>query len=263
MDSRGTRTIGGGGYGLGGPVPRDLWILLGTVFFTFSLQFFSATAGLVAALRLSPQLWRAGWIWQPLTYPFAGSGAPSFWFVVELLILFMFGRDIYRQLGRVRFWRTLVEGSVVAAVVAVVVRLVVGGIAGNAAVASAFSLMQGQHMLLVILIAAFATLNRHATIHLFFVLPIQAGWFLGLEILFAFLGFLGNKDLAGFLGICAAVGVTYASLHWGGSGRWWRELSLRARALWYRLRLAQMKKKRGLRLVKDDDPPERQDPWVH
>ena len=73
--------IGGGGYGLGGPVPRDLWILLGTVFFTFSLQFFSATAGLVAALRLSPQLWRAGWIWQPFTYPFAGSGAPSFWLV--------------------------------------------------------------------------------------------------------------------------------------------------------------------------------------
>ena len=252
--------MGGGGFGLGGAVPRDLWILLGTVFFTFSLQFFASSAPLVAALRLSPQVWRAGWIWQLFTYPFAGTGPPSFWFIIELLILFMFGRDVYRQLGRRRFWRTLLEAVVLAAVLASAVRLVLGVTGG--ALAPAFVLMQGQHMLVVIMIAAFATLNRHATILLFFVLPIQAGWFLGLEILFAFLGFLGSKDLAGFLGVCTAVGVTYASLSFGGTGRWWKELSLRARALWYRLRLARMRQERDLRLVKDD-PPDRQDPWVH
>ena len=60
-------------------------------------------------------------------------------------------------------------------------------------------------MLLAIFIAAFATLNRNATILLFFVLPIQARWFLWLEVLFAFIAFLGSHDLPGFLGITTAV----------------------------------------------------------
>lgn len=259
MFSRQTTGAMGGGFGLSGPVPRDLWILLGIVFFTFSLQFFAATAPLVAGLRLSPAVWRAGWLWQVFTYPFAGTGGPSFWFVIELLILFLFGREVLRQLGRRRFWRTLFEALIIAALLAIGVRLLLGASAAGAA--PPFTLMQGQHMLVVILIAAFATLNRNATILLFFVLPIQAGWFLGLEILFAFLGFLGTKDLAGFLGVCAAVGVTFASLSFGGTGRW-KEASLRARAWWYRLRLARMKQQRNIRLV-EDDPPDRQDPWVH
>ena len=40
-------------------------------------------------------------------------------------------------------------------------------------------------------------------------LPIEARWFLGLEILFAFIGFLQTRDLPGFLGLCTAVGVSY------------------------------------------------------
>ena len=73
--------------------------------------------------------------------------------------------------------------------------------------------MQGQQILAVVLVAAFATLNRDATILLFFVLPMPARWFLWLEIVFGFLGFLGTHDLPGFLGICAAVGITYGALY--------------------------------------------------
>ena len=68
----------------------------------------------------------------------------------------------------------------------------------------------------MIVIAAFATLYGNATILLFFVLPIQAKWFLLLEIVFAFMGFLGSGDLGGFLGIVAAVGVVYDILSRGG-----------------------------------------------
>ena len=42
---------------------------------------------------------------------------------------------------------------------------------------------------------------------LFFVLPIEARWFLGLEVLFAFLGFLNSKDLAGFIGVVSGVAM--------------------------------------------------------
>ena len=60
-----------------------------------------------------------------------------------------------------------------------------------------------------------ATINRRATIYLI-ILPIEARWFLGIEVLFAFMGFLVTHDLAGFLGICAAVGATNAFLATGG-----------------------------------------------
>ena len=90
---------------------------------------------------------------------------------------------------------------------------------------------------------------------------IQAKWFLLLEIVFAFLGFLGTKDLPGFIGICAGVGLTVAYFGRGGVfGGALREAWLRAQAAWFRLRLARMKQKRGMRIVPDD---QRDDDWVH
>jgi hypothetical protein len=80
--------------------------------------------------------------------------------------------------------------------------------------------MQGHRMLITILVAAFATLYGEATILLFFVLPVKARWFLWFEILAAFVfGLLPYKDLAGFLGVCAAVLLTFASLQPRGPGR--------------------------------------------
>ncbi len=273
------QTFGGGsgfGGGLAGPVPRDVWVLLGTLFFTFSLQFFAATAWIPALLRLTPAVWQSFFVWQLVTYPFAGIGAPSFWFLIELLILFMFARDILFRLGRRKFWLTLVRAAAVAAVAAVIVQLLTAWATGSVG-ANAFALMQGQHMVVVIVIAAFATLLGDATIYLFFVLPIRARWFLGLEILFAFLGYLGTKDLAGFLGICAAVGWTWVGLRYGGSARHWREAWLRLQSGWIRLRLAWMRRRRGIRLVEPEEGPEahprpgsepgggevKKGPWVH
>ncbi len=248
------------GGGLTGPVPRDIWLLLGFILFTFSLRFFAATASIAALMQLTPLIWMRGFVWQLVTYPFAGAGAPSFWFVLELLILFMFGRDVYQRLGRQGFWKVLISGAVVAAVAAVAIQLLLrlGGVLPGPA---AFSLMQGQHMLLVILIAAFATLNGEATIYLFFVLPVQAKWFLGLEILFAFLGYLSSRDLAGFLGICVVVGFTWMILTPSNRRLSLRERWLRLQAWWIKLRLGWMKKRRGFTVVQGDKKDE--DPWVH
>lgn len=262
----GTRQLGGG---LTGPVPRDIWWLLGVVLATFSLQFFEGTAWLPAILRLTPAVWRVGFIWQLATYPFVGTGAPGLWFLVSLLILFMFGRDTWYQLGRRRFWRLLVEASVVAGLAAVAVALISLWSTGRPPGRELFALIQGQHMLLVILIAAFATLNRQATILLFFVLPIQAKWFLALEILFGFMGFLGTGDLAGFVGIAVAVGYTYGHLTAWRRQDWLRRVRLRLDYLWTRWRLGRIKRRRGFKVIPGDkkDPSRGDDdsrgPWLH
>lgn len=256
-----SRSQGGFGNLLSGPVPRDLAILLGVVFTTFSLQFFASTAGLPAALRLTPAVWGSGWLWQLFTYPFIGFGPPSIWFLLELLILYLFGRDVLNRLSRERFWRLLLGISGTAAALAVAVEWLLGP-SGTAGLTVPFILMQGQRMLMVILIAAFATLNRTATIYLFFVLPIQASWFLGLEIVFAFLGFLGTRDLAGFLGICLAVGATWLYLSPGSTRTELRRLGLKVRAWWLRLRLDRSRRRRGIHLV-DDQRGKRRDPWEH
>src|SRR5690349_4008990 len=103
MASRSPFGGGGGGrptmsFGFGGPPPRDVLILLAVVFVTFSLQFFESTALFVALLRLTPFVWQRGYLWQLFTYPFIGTGAPGIWFLLELLILYWFGRDIRYQL---------------------------------------------------------------------------------------------------------------------------------------------------------------------
>lgn len=252
--------MGGMGGGLTGPVPRDIWLLLATILVTFSLRFFAGTAILAALLKLTPLVWQRGFVWQLVTYPFAGTGPPSFWFVLELLILFMFGRDVYLRLGRRGFWRLLIVTSLVAAVAAAAIQALFQ-LAGSPPGPTAFALMQGQHMLLVILIAAFATLHGQATIYLFFVLPVQARWFLGLEILFAFLGYLGTRDLSGFLGICIAVGFAWMTLKPGPAELGLRELWLRLQASWIRLRLGWLRKRRGFHVVQGEKKDS--DPWVH
>lgn len=254
---------GGAGIGLTGPVPRDLWLLLGIVFATFALRFAAATAWLPALLRLTPDVWQRGFVWQAATYPFVGAGQPGFWFVVELLILLMFGRDVYFRLGRPGFWALLAKGAVVSALVAVAVELLAGALGGGAPLG--FPLMQGQRFLITILVAAFAALNANATILLFFVLPIQARWFLLLEIVFAFMGLLGTGDVAGFFGLCTAVGAG-VWLAGGLSGGPWRRLGLQARQAWLRARLAWIKRRRGLRVVRGPNgggPDGGPDRWLH
>lgn len=251
---------GGGNFGLTGPVPRDLWILLGTVFATFSLRFFPATAVVPALLRLSPDVWQRGFLWQLATYPFVGTGVPGIWFVLELLIVFLFGRQVLYQLGTPRFWKLLIGVAAAAAAAAVAVHLLLA-LAGFAQL-NAFVLMQGQRILLAILIAVFATLNRNATILLFFVLPVQAKWFILLEIVFAFLGFLGSHDFAGFVGICVAVAATVSVLRPGSGRGGLRDLKLRLETWWLRARLAWLRRRRGFRIVPPQDRGPR-DPWVH
>jgi len=252
--------LAGGLSGLGGPVPRDVIVLLAVILATLAIDVL--TGGGLLFLRLTSAAWAAGYLWQLATYAFIGYGPPSLWILLALLILFMFGKDVFWQLGRRRFWRTIAWAVIGAGLVAAVVDLV-GWLLGFR-FGALYPIMQGERVLLTILIAAFATIFRDATIYLFFVLPLRARWFLWIEILFAFIAFLrsavdGTPDLPGFLGICAAVGITYAVLRYGGPGRGLRRAWLRLRQRQLQHRLERERRKRGFKVVRGGDDG----PWLN
>jgi hypothetical protein len=241
--------------GLSGRPPRDFVALLAVLFVTFALQFFEPTAIVPAVLRLTPAVWQVGALWQLVTYPFSGVGGPSLWIVLELFIVYWFGSAVHGQLGRRGFWRLLGWTVPGAAMVAVAIELAVEAAAGHGPTPFPFQLMQGQRVLMTILIAAFATLHRDATILAFFVLPLRARWFLWLGILIGFVAYLGTKDLAGFAGICSATGISVLVLSRRGT-----RSRLRTRWLeWRRKRLTRkvdrLARKRGLRVVDRDEEP--------
>jgi hypothetical protein len=245
--------------GSGAPPPRDVLVVLAVLFVTFSMQFFESTAVIPRLMMLTPLVLR-GFLWQLVTYPFVGAAGSGFWFLLELLILFWFSRDVYHRVGRRRFWQLVLWGAVGASLVAMVVHLVTL-LAGASPTLAPFLIMQGQRMLIIICIAAFATLYGEATIMLFFVLPIKARWFLWLEILFAFVfGFLPYKDLAGFLGVCTAVFLTYSTLMPGGPRRVLHNWRKRAEMLIIEQRLKKMRRKRSFDVI---DGARDKDKWVH
>jgi hypothetical protein len=241
-----------GTAGISGRPPKDLVALLAVLFLTFALQFFDSTAFVPAALRLTPAVWRSGYLWQLCTYAFTGFGGPSFWFLLELLVVYWFGADVRARLGVARFWRLLALTVPGAAIAATATEIAVETVTGGAPTFLPFQLMQGQRLLMTVTIAAFAILYRDATILAFFVLPVRAGWFLWLGIVIGFVAYLGTKDIAGFLGICAATGISVLALRHRRGGR------LRTRWLqWRRSRLTRkvnrLARKRGLRVVDRDD----------
>ncbi len=272
----------GGGWGAGsrqpcGPAAADLWWLLGLVFVTFSLQFFATFQPLFGYVRLTAAVWQKGFLWQLLSYGFVGFGSPGVWILLQLFMLYLFGKDVLAMVGRRTFWRLLAIGTVTAGAVAVLVDLGLS-VAGLWPGRAPFLLIQGQQILLVVLVAAFAALRRNAVIYLLFVLPIEARWFVLIEVLLGFMGFLWSKDLGGFLGLTAAAGLTWMLF----SGTAWRRLPreswLRLQRWYFQLRLSLARRRRGFTVVDGGrrgpgnghagsagggDSSVRRGPWVH
>jgi len=243
-------------FGFGGPPPPDVIAILVVLFVTYSMQYFESTAIIPLLLLLTPAVVR-GFLWQLATYPFVGFGAQGLWFLLWLLMIFWFGRDVFWRLGRKRFWTTLLVAAVGSALVAVAAQLATDALGGPVS-AQPFVIMQGQYTLMTMLVAAFATVYGDATILLFFVLPVKARWFLPLEILFAFMAFLTSKDVAGFAGLCAAVLITYLLLVSGGIGGTFRRFRRRIERFLLERRLARLRRGRDFDVIEG-----KRDRWVN
>ena len=258
-------------FGLSGTPPVDLLVLLGVLIVTFVLRFFASTQLIPRVLELTPLVWMRGWVWQLATYPFIGYGSPGIGFLIELLNLYMFGKDVFFGLYRRHFWQLILFASVGAAVVAAGLHAVLaltGGMAGP----GAFSILQGQRMLLAIFIAAFATAHRDATVYLFFFLQIPARWLFVVEGLFALMAFLATHGRPAatprFVGILAAMGFTYLYVRSSGSvrggRRTFREIRLRFERWWISRKLDRARRKRGFTVIQGDKGPNvRKGPWVN
>jgi membrane associated rhomboid family serine protease len=255
----------GGFGGLTGPIPRDLLILFGVLFATFAIPHLGGE-GLIRLLLLSRNVW-SGYVWQIVTYPFIGIG--GFFILISLIFLYMFARDVFYGLGRRHFWRLVLAAAAGSALVALLVDFLLrqAGWVNDAP----FVLMQGQSLLWALFVAAFVTAYRGATIYMIF-FPIEARWFLALEILFIFVSFLFSgepgqpKDVPGLFGMYTAVGIGVGYIRSGGKGIRLRELRLRMER-----RLIQWKLDRGkrkFRVIPGDrnrggNGEVRKGPWVH
>lgn len=254
---------GGGGFGGGGlggglgslaPPPKDIVFLLVALFVSFSLSAFDSTAIVVALLQLTPAVWQLGFLWQLLTYPLAAEFS-GFFFLIALFMIYQFGSEPCRRLGRREFWKVFLLATLTGGAAAVLTQLALE--AAGMAQRADFTLLQGERMTLAVLTALYATLFSSATILFFFILPIPARALLWIELVIAFVAFLATKDFAGFIGIAVAVATVWAWLTGRGPRRFLADLERRFDLWRSRRRYEKLKKKSGMRVVGKDDP------WVN
>lgn len=247
-------------FGLSGPIPPDILLLMGLTFFSFTLGAFRLTEVAVYLAQLTPRIWTDGFLWQLVTFPFATSyGVGALGLIIGLWMILMFGKQVFFFVGRRVFWRYFFITALVAGMAATITQVLLGLLGLGGAVPVPFALMNGQFFILTFLISGFAALYGHATIYLMFVLPVKASWFVGIEIAFAFLAFLGYHDFAGFIGLCAGVAASYMQFSGRGPARFLHEMRMRLERRWLEYKLRQLKKKGG----GSGDGGVIQGPWIN
>lgn len=239
-------------------VVPDILALLGVFLFTLTLQSFQSTQWFADLLKLSPEVYR-GFVWQILSYPFVSLRYDPFWFVLTHFFLYLFAKDVFQRLGRVHFWKLLIQASAVGGMVAVAIGFLIWiwGTPQNL-----FAVIQGQQMVFLVVICAFALLKPGGVVFFSFVIPIKAKWFIPIEVVFLFVKFLGSKDLAGFLGgittILFVIWYLNPSLLSGRGRMGW----LKLQEWWFRKQMRQKKKRKGFRVIEGGKGSDH-DSWVN
>ncbi len=122
------------GFSFSSPRSGDHWFRIGTVDVTTSLLIAGLATISMFLYALSPSLLDPlpftsgqvthGQVWRLLTWPMANT--PSLYGAVAIFLLFYFGREIERAMGRARFLRFVILVTVVPAVVGTVIGVVSG-----------------------------------------------------------------------------------------------------------------------------------------
>ena len=191
--------------GLGEP-PNFLKLILASLAFGFLADAIEPLRPVVELLRLSPAVWEDAHLWRMVTYGFVGHGGISAWSVVQLVLAYWLGMQLLTWMGRRRSQIILLGGVAVAGTAAVIVQAG-SELLGGPFCPFPFWLVQGQHVLIAIGIAAFAANNRYSTVShtpYVFGLPIPTKWLVPLQLLMALGGVLGTGDVGGFVGIVVA-----------------------------------------------------------
>ena len=232
-------------FGLDGPHPPDILVLMGALFATYSID--ALAPGMTGIFKLSLDALESFTLWRVLTYPFVAGYGSALGLLISMWMILVFGKQVFYIVGRRAFWRSFFMTTGGAGVVALLFQALLDwtGLAPATHPGLIFSLMDGQLMVLTFLITGFAVFYGHTTVYLFFILPVRASWFIGLEIVFSFLGFLSSRDLSGFIGICAAVTLAYFLFSGVHPRRFLHEMRLRLHKKLIEARLRRQRRRGG------------------
>ena len=194
------------GGGRGRP-PRSLVILLGLLVAGAVGESFAELRPALELLRLSPDVWEHGQLWRLVTYGLVGTGGIGFWSAFQLFLVYWFAMEVMVWLGIARTRVLVLGGIVVSSAAATVVQYASNLVGGPFCDDAPFWMMQGQVVVLSIVMAGFAARNRWASVsHTPFLwgLPIPSRWLVPLQLLAAIAGFAATRDLGGLVGIATA-----------------------------------------------------------
>jgi membrane associated rhomboid family serine protease len=133
--------------------------------------------------------------WQFFTYMFLHAPSDIFHILINMLILYIFGRELEASTGRKRFLQIYIICGMYAGLCYVVYRYIVGGI-GYPTIGASGAIMG--------VMVVFAMMWPHRTILFFFIIPMKV-WvcvliFLGIDLLYMVTQFEGDVAHAAHLG---------------------------------------------------------------
>lgn len=191
--------------GARGKPPRFVVLLLAALAIGMIGESFFELHPLLAWLRLDASVWEKGQLWRVVTYGFVGQGALGLWSVIQLVAIWWFIVELCVAMGVARVRVLVLGGVVIAGLTAVVVQLAWEAATGTRNDFS-FAMMQGQRIIVSIVVPAFATRHRYTMVSspLLFGLPMPSRWLIGLQLFFALTTFAALRDVGGLAGVLAA-----------------------------------------------------------
>ncbi len=184
---------------LGGPDRHDPWFRIGTldigsaalagVLAVVGLIGYSIAPGLFGGLALDSYAVTHGQIWRLATWPIPNP--PTIWTAISIAILWYFGMQLERTVGRFRFGFFLVALTVLVGLVGLLFQVLLYGASPLGLTYQLFGLNQLGLLVLLTFIA------EHPRVRFFFNIP---GWILGLVYVgIQFLSFVSVGDVIGLL----------------------------------------------------------------
>lgn len=229
---------------------RDLTILIAVLFAGYAMHFFPATEALCRRLELAEAVWLDGQVYRLLSYPFLGSVVPPLLYVLESAAIFALGMSVAPRLQRARFWWTLLWVAVVAGTLAILASLALRRLGFGEW--QSLAILQGQHVVVAALFGAWIGQGRGRALRLGGFSLRSATVVMAALAAVALLS-LGHRDLAGGVGLVAAIALFHGALAPGGLRATLRHPVQHLRALFWRRRFEKMAREHGLHVVRDHD----------
>ena len=197
--------------GRGAP-PRYSIVILACLVGTLIVGMFEESQPWLDWLRLGPELWERGCVWKLVTYAFVSYGGVGLKTILPIALIYWFSTELEGWIGRDRTRMLILVGVPLAGALAAGGQLAAASV-GLAPCKHPFWMMQGQQVLLALVVGAYAACNRRAALkrlQFLFGLTIPSRWLVWVQLGWALMAFASTRDVAGFIGIATATG-------WG----WW------------------------------------------